>query len=328
MLGAPVYGRLAGYLALDPSPAVAVLGERTGWDAGLRLFGAVHFLVLTGAAPHALDGAPEPFLEALSTHAAALTAFIATQGVQTNETQRCVGLLPCFLTIASETGLPLELLELGPSAGLNLLVDRYRYRYREGSFGPSDALLSFEADERGRAVPSRLLGLKSASDTVSLAPLVVRRRRGIDLAPVDVTTAEGRTLLRAFLWPGRADRVARLEAALATFSREPVKPELLEGDYVKLLPGLLSDRPDDAVTVVFQTASTGYLSDTERHSLAMRLEEAGADGRPLALVSTRTPAEREFDFDDRWELELRVWPGNARLAAFIDFHGNWLEWLL
>jgi hypothetical protein len=327
MLGAPVYARLAGHLALDPEPALAVLGEQTGWDAGLRLLGAVHYLVLTGVAPHALDGDPGPFLEALEVHSDALTEFIATQGVQTNETQRCVGLLPCFLTIALETGLPLELLELGPSAGLNLLVDRYHYAYRNGSFGSPDALLRFVADERGHAVPAALLEPTSASDTVSLSPLGVRRRRGIDLAPVDVTNHKGRTLLRAFLWTGRADRIARLEAALATFAQEDPKPELVKGDYVKLLPRLLDERPADAITVVFQTASTGYLGPTERASLRESLEQAGADGRPLAWISTRTPDELEHAHDDRWELELRVWPNKARLVAFLDFHGNWLDWL-
>jgi hypothetical protein len=294
-----------------------VLGGRDSWDAVLRLFGAVHYLVLTGVAPRALDGDPEPFFQALDTHAPELAEFIATHGVQTNETQRCVGLLPCFLTIAARTGMPLELLELGPSAGLNLLLDRYRYTYRNGSFGPGDALLGFTVDERGSPVPAALFGTS----------LTIRRRRGIDLAPVDVTTEEGRWLLRSFLWPGRDDRVARLEDAVATLAREESKPELIQGDYVELLPRLLADRPADAVTVVFQTASTGYLSAADRASLRESLEAAGADGRPLALVSTRTDDEREHAHDDRWELELRVWPEPARLAAFIDFHGNWLEWV-
>ena len=51
MLGSPVYGRLAGRLAEDPRPARAILGDDASWDLGLRLFGAVHHLVLTGAAP-------------------------------------------------------------------------------------------------------------------------------------------------------------------------------------------------------------------------------------------------------------------------------------
>ena len=56
MLGSPVYGRLARHLAEDPRPAHAILGDDASWDLGLRLFGAVHHHVLTGAAPEALSG--------------------------------------------------------------------------------------------------------------------------------------------------------------------------------------------------------------------------------------------------------------------------------
>ena len=56
--------------------------------------------------------------------------------------------------------------------------------------------------------------------------------------------------------------------------------------------------------------------------------EVASDGRPLAWVSTRRHDERESARDDFFELELRVWPGPSRLAAHLDFHGNWIEWLL
>jgi hypothetical protein len=315
-LGSPVYARLAEQLALDPSPVEAVLAGDIGWDIGLRLFGGVHHLVLTGAAPDALSGRSEAFTDALAEHEAALTSWMAEQGVQTNEVQRCIGLLPAFLTIARETGLPLELLELGPSAGLNLLLDRYRYVYREGAWGPSDAPLVLDAVEEGRVPGSLLTGT-----------LPIRRRRGIDLSPIDATTDEGLTLLRSFLWPGREDRRVRLDAAVEVLRSAPEAPDLIRGDYVALLPSLLASRPVDAVTVVFQTASTGYLPVELRDRLRATLEGAGADGRPLAWVSTRTSDEMEGERDDAWDLELRVWPGSMRHVAHLDFHGNHLDWI-
>lgn len=316
MLGSPTYGRLAGLLAEDPGPAREILGDDASWDLGLRLFGAAHWLVLTGVAPDALSGDPREFTAALAAHAPELRRFVGEQGVQTNETQRCVGLLPAFLTIGRQTGLPLDLIELGPSAGLNLVFDRYRYAYAAGEWGDPEALVVFRADERA-PVPGDLLR----------APLEVRRRRGIDLAPVDVTGADGARLLHAFLWPGPEERVTRLDAAIETLRRSPHQPELVQGDYVELLPPLLAARPADAVTVVFQTASTGYLSPGDRLRLHAALDAAGADGRPLAWVSTRAEDEREHADDDSWELELRVWPEPARMVARLDFHGNWLEWI-
>jgi hypothetical protein len=232
--------------------------------------------------------------------------------------QRCVALLPAFLTVARETARPVELLELGPSAGLNLLLDRYRYVYAGGTRGPSDAQLELVANERGRPVPARLLATE----------LEVRRRRGIDLAPVDATSEEGYLLLRSFVWPGLEDRVRRLDAAVATLRAEPERPQLIRGDYVERLSAVLARRPGDAVTIVFQTASTGYLPAAAAARLRSSLDAAGSDGRPLAWVSTRRDDEREGAVADAYELELRVWPGQARLAAHLDFHGNWLEWLL
>lgn len=281
----------------------------------LRLFAAVHYLVLTGVAPDALSGRFEDFAAALSGHEGALRARIETHGVQTNEVQRCTMLLPTFLDASAETGLPLELIELGPSAGLNLLVDRYRYRYANGSFGAEDALVELTVDEHGGRVPAALLE----------RDLVVRRRRGIDLAPVDATTAEGYLLLRSFIWPGLDERVARLDAAVETLRRMPEPPELIAGDYTAVLPTLLADRPADALTVVFETFSTIYLPEVAARQLAGVLEAAGADGRPLAWVSVR-----RWDLgagkDATFELELRVWPDGGHVVARVDPHGNTLDW--
>ena len=97
---------------------------------------------------------------------------------------------------------------------------------------------------------------------------------------------------------------------------------------VDLLPALLEERPADALTVVFQTASTGYLSRDRFDALREALERAGADGRPLALVSSRRGDENETDIGAAgWELEARLWPDPARLVALVDYHGNWLDWL-
>lgn len=307
---------MAGQLAADPRRARAILGDDASWDIGLRLFGAVHHHVLTDVAPAALSGDWDDFAAALDVHAGSLGRFVREQGVQTNETQRCVALVPAFLTLARETGLPLDLVELGPSAGLNLVFDGYRYRYAEGTFGDPLGRLTFDAAER-RQVPAALL------DT----PLQVRSRRGIDLAPVQVTEPADVVLLHSFLWPGLDERVERLDAAIETFRAAPSRPELLRGDYVDLLPDLLAQRSANALTVVFQTASTGYLADDRYEELRRALEHASADGRPLAWVSSRRREERETDVGDAWELELRIWPEPARLVALVDFHGNWLDWV-
>lgn len=273
--------------------------------------------MLSGVAPDALSGRFDDFAAALRDHADELRRRLDTHGVQTNEVQRCASILPALLAASAETRLPLELVELGPSAGLNLLVDRYRYRYANGTFGPEDALVELTVNERGGRVPRALLDLG----------LVVRRRRGLDLAPIDATSADGYLLLRSFLWPGLDDRVARLDAAVETLRRMPDPPELIAGDYVELLPAVLAERPADALTVVFETFSAIYLPDRAVRALDAALEAAAADGRPLAWASVRRwdhAAGRDADF----VLELRIWPGATRVAAHIDPHGNSLDWRL
>jgi hypothetical protein len=233
--------------------------------------------------------------------------------VQTNEVQRCFALLPAFLTLARDHGAPaLDLVELGPAAGLNLLWDRYAYRYRAGRWGSSELLLHGVEYE---PVPLEVLARR----------VEVRRRLGIDLNPVDVTTVEGARLLRAFIWPGRVERAQRLRRAIGILRDEP--PTLVRGDYVELLPSVLAERDDEALTVVFQTASTGYIGAERRAELRVLLEAAGREG-PLGWVSTRAAEElEEEDRDDSYELEVALWPGGERRFLLrSDFHGNWIRW--
>lgn len=310
-LGSPLYAHLAEH-CID-EPFLDELVPTWKWHTPLQLFGGVHYLVLAGEAPDALSGRWEDFRAALEEHDDFLTRFVAEQDVQTNEVQRCFALLPAFLFVARAAGAStLDLLELGPAAGLNLLWDRYEYEYERGRWGGASQL-TLRGEER-RAVASDLLA----------TTVTVRRRRGVDLNPVDVTTDHGARLLRAFLWPGREERVARLNGAIEILRSDP--PDLIQGDYLELLPRLLGERDRDEVTVVFQTASTAYLRTAERARLRAIVDEAGAEG-PLAWISTRAHDEREEPRDDSYELEVAVWPGGERQFLLrTDFHGNWIEW--
>jgi hypothetical protein len=232
--------------------------------------------------------------------------------VQTNEVRRSWTLLPCFLEVARRLEADtFDVLELGASAGFNLLWDRYRYRFEAGSWGARDAALELDGTER-QLVPNELL---------AYAPRV-RRRLGVDLDPVDVTTEEGALRLRSFVWPGQEGRLERLDRAIAAVRREP--PELVRGDLPELLPELLASRADGAPTVVFQTAVLGYLGEPGWERAQAALAEAGRDGG-LAFVWTDRPAP---DVHTHWGLWLRLWPGGQpELLAEADFHGAWLRWL-
>ena len=143
---------------------------------------------------------------ALERHGAFLRRWCAEQEVQTNEVQRSWALLPAFLSL--DDGRPFDLLELGPSAGLNLLWDRYAYRYSSGAWGSGE--LELRGDDR-LPPPAALFERR----------VEVVRRRGVDLSPIDVTTAEGARVLQAFVWPDQTERLDRLRRAIDVARARP-----------------------------------------------------------------------------------------------------------
>jgi hypothetical protein len=305
--GSLLYADVCRRLADDEAVAAIVAGA-IRWDFPIRLLGALHYLQLA----HELD--PWRSLhDVLIDRREELRDFVADHDVQTNEVGRCFALLPAFLELARGGERPLELLELGPSAGLNLLFDRYRYHYDAGDWGPHDAEIVLSARER-RGVPADLLATGVA----------VRRRRGIDLHPIDVCDDDATRVLKAFVWADQPDRLARLDRALAHARREP--PELIRGDYVDLLPDVVKERDADSLLVVFQTASTQYLPRTRYDELRRVLRDASREA-PLAWVSTQRHDEEAGRFDG-WALELASWPEqDARVVAYMGYHGEWLDYV-
>jgi hypothetical protein len=291
-----LYADLCRRLAVDPR--VDDIAPDLSWDLPLRLLSGLHYLVLDGEASW------DDLDDALDRHAEFLARWTAEQDVQTNEVQRSWGLLPAFL--AESDGRPLDLLELGPSAGLNLVWDHYRYRYRTGEWGTGP--LELAGDDR-LPPPAELLQRR----------VEVIRRRGVDLNPVDVTTERGARLLQAFVWPDQTERLERLRRAIEVVRRDP--PQLMQGDYVEALPSLLRNRRDGAKLIVFQTASTMYLDRKSADRLRAALHEAGRED-PLAFITTGRAPD-----DDGFALEVEHFPdGRSERLAIFDFHGAWLDW--
>lgn len=278
----------------------------------LRLLAGVHRLVLTGDAPTlaghypSVGGTPgrrleADFLAVVAGHTGRLAADLAA-GVQTNEPGRSAALLPGYLELA-RLGLPLRILEVGASAGLNLLFDRYRYEQPPWSWGPSDSPLVVDAPFLG---PPPL-----AAPTIRVV-----ERRGCDLDPIDPTSEAGRTRLRSFVWPDQPDRRARLDAAVAVAADHPVVLE--RADAVSWLAGVLAHPVPGAVTVVTHSIMFQYLSAADRRTFLATIEAAGAradDGAPLAWLRME-PA------GDRADVRLTCWPGGeTRRVARSAYHG-------
>jgi len=283
---------------LAEDPRVDDLAPDLSWDLPLRLLAGLHYLVLGGEASWDDVG------DALDRHGEFLATWMVEQDVQTNEVQRSWALLPAFLSVWD--GRPLDLLELGSSAGLNLVWDRYRFAYASGAWGAGD--LELRGDDR-IPLPAELLGRE----------VTVVRRRGIDLNPVDVTSDRGARLLRSFIWADQPARLERLDRAIEIARNEP--PQLMEGDYVEALPSLLRNRREGALLVVFQTASTMYIDRAGADRVRAAFHDAARD-EPLVYVTAGRAAD-----DDGFSLEVVRYPsGVAERLAVFDFHGEWLDW--
>jgi hypothetical protein len=282
----------------DPRLA-EIVGPEPGWEAPLQLLGGMHYLVLGGEAS---------WNDSPAEHAEFLSGFVRTQGVQTNEVQRSWVLVPLFGRVGERTGADVvDLVELGPSAGLNLVWDRYRCDYEAGAVGPLEARVLLRGEER-RPVRESLL---------ERVPRV-RDRVGIDRAPIDLRDPEGARLLKAFVWADQTDRLERLDLAIETLRDDP--PQLVRGDFVELLPAVLADRAPDAVTVVFQTAALGYVDEVGRARIRQTL--ADADERPLAFISAGNPRTGVQD----WGLRIVYFPSEEReFVGHAEYHGRWLD---
>jgi hypothetical protein len=297
--GDAVYGVLQGH---EDDPGTSVVA--------LRLMGAVHRLVLRGDAPALAAHYPSAggrtgdvwpaFTALLRDHRDELRRLVENP-VQTNEPGRCVALLGGFLEVARQTGMPLRLLEVGASAGLNLRFDRYRYELGDERWGPADSPL---------LIRSRLARAGRPPLDTSLE---IGSRAGCDPRPVDPRTEEGRLTLTSYVWPDQLERLGRLRAALAVAGEVDAPVERAgAADWIE---ARLAEPAPRTATVVFHSIVMQYLPDEERK----RFERA-VQSHDVAWLRME-PADEAAD------VRLML-AREDRLIARAGYHGDFVEWLV
>lgn len=326
-MGAPFTGRLIRLLCEHLDDATA-LGRRVlGWPEAtlrsdlvpLRCCGALNLKVRGGVAPMlaqhypphlATDaGLAAALADTIARHDRSLTAFLDSPP-QTNEVARSGVLLAGFLAIAATTRMPLALLELGASAGLNLMFDRYAYDLGEGR--------TWGADGARVRIPCLWSGAAPSLAT----PIEVVSRAAVDLRPISASEPKDRERLLAYIWPEQTDRVRRIEAALDMLAAARVTVEA--DDAVGWAKRRLA-APQTAATcrVVYHSVFLQYLPQEARQALRSVLESAGAAAtteRPFAWLAM----EAAPDAPTTCQLTLRLWPGGERrVLAQVDWHGKW-----
>ena len=243
----PLYEWLSTCIADDSEVLELAAFCNPGQPAPNLFLGAAHLVLLENSdhplsayyasmveSPKDREGAFPHFRSLCLDHRERIAETVSTRMVQTNEVGRCAVLLPAF-AIAAERSAAREaaFVEVGASAGLNLLWDRFHYEYGEqASWGDSSSPVRLACEPRGEPLPA----IPDAMPGVAM-------RVGIDLAPVDVGNADAVAWLRALIWPEHRHRVAALEGALRIAASE--RPTLIAADALDALPGVLDSVPHD-----------------------------------------------------------------------------------
>lgn len=283
----------------------------------MRLTGGLNALVRRGRLPelaaHYPPHPPGPDL------AAALAAAIRDADAelqawldgppQTNEVARSGVLMAGLLVIAAETGLPVELFELGASAGLNLRLDAYAYRLGDTVVDRPGAPV---------ALAPRWQGASPTAATVT-----VTARRGVDLNPLDVTDPATRERLLAYVWPEQPERVDRLARALDAAAADP--PPIDREDAAGWVERLVAPKPGSVGVVQHSIAFQYFPAETQARIAAHMARQGALAGAQAPLAWLRFELEPGEELPS---LRLTLWPGGEdRRLAWAHPHGAHIDWL-
>ncbi len=361
--GAVTYGTICRGAADDPELLDLVARAPVTQQRPNLLLAAVHFLLL-GGAPHPLAThydtvaaylGTDPvapvghlrleFKDFCMTHRDELLELIATGSTQTNEVGRCTALLPALSHIAAgyDRGEPLGLLDLGTSAGLNLLFDRYAYSYRRRDGGgegegdhPDSDHATVEAGDPSSAVRLECSVRGGLSSLPSLEVPSVTDRAGLDRAPIDPRNEAGARWLLACMWPDHLPRFARVRAALEIARADAHPPVLHTGDMVDDVGAVVETVAPGQPLVVFHSWVAAYLTEARQRELVDAVRRLSTS-RPVhylyaeSPVDTRglptPPSPEPSPTSDVATVLVHVPPNGAAVRlADMHHHGRSLRW--
>ncbi len=270
------------------------------------------------------EGAPSlaeayPFFrEFVLAHSAELRTLLPTARLQTNEVTRCANLLPAF-TLAYQRGgyQPLHMIEIGCSAGLNLLWNQYRYQYGSGLTTEGILVGALTSPVQIRC---EVLGLHLPPLPEATLP-VVANCQGIELVPRDISDEEDMRWVRAAIWPEELGRHQVLDAAIR-FARQRGVP-LHKGDACDLLPALLDAIPQHHTAVVWSSFAVNQGPIKVKECIDAQIADASRK-RTLYRVSL------EFLDQAGPQLELMTYEQGRmvkqELLARCAVHGEHMIW--
>jgi hypothetical protein len=326
-VSSPLYRSLCRTVAGDQFVLDLLTQRRPGQQPSFLLFGAVHYLLLGGAA-HPLAGyypslrgtaAADPagagpvLLDFCRAYRDELAELIRTRLVQTNVVKRSAALRIALWAAGRRCAQPLHLIEVGASAGIHLHVDRYRYVVGGRTFGRPGAAVTIETQWRGPGQPPDL------DDVPAIAS-----RTGVDLHPVPAADPAERIWLRALVWPENQHAADLLMAALESVAADP--PAIVAGDAINVCPELGRSLPPGQPRLVFHAATRMHVPQARRAAFDEAIDSI-ADGGPLFHAWLEPPLAPHHGLAGaRGEMMLAMHgPGENRAVPLAQVDGH-LEW--
>jgi hypothetical protein len=293
----PAYEALASAAAADAGIVGFVASLPTAKRQPNLLFAAARYLL---GAPAGIGSLRDLVRES----PAELAAVICARRTQTNEPARCAVLLPLLAQLPE----PLALIDVGASAGLTMLFDRYSYDYCGHRLTGADP----DAPTLGCQVagpvplPNRI-------------PAIVWRT-GLDLNPLDVTSDDDVRWLTCLVWPDEEDRAQRLAAAIASARHDP--PPVIRGDLLTDLPAVVEQAPAGATIVVYHSSVLYYITPVQREQFAQTVR-----GLDVTWLTSEAPGVVPGTGRPPRDGQMTVLARDGRPVALADSHGTRLEWL-
>jgi hypothetical protein len=273
VMGTPLYATLCARGASN-AEIVALVSRGKEGAAPMHLFSSVHYLLLQDPTdplsrffatltpnPQAPENAFPEFVRFCREHREEILKLLDTRTVQTTYAERCKTLMPLLSRVADEAGEPLNLVEIGCSAGVLLTFDKYAYEVeRGGRLGAADAPLTLSlAVVGGRPLRIPRIGA----------------RIGLDLRVLDVSSEDERRWLLALSFPEHREQQAALATALNVVARTPMR--MIEGDALDTLGAVLAETPDPLC--VFHSACLMYWPSQAKAALETLLVDASRNRR-------------------------------------------------
>ncbi len=324
--GAPCTGRVVRAMLALLETDTAVGRRMANWQGlaledamPLRINGGLHNLVLTGE-----DRRLEPVYAGLITDQNTIDALVVDVvrtydarllpwldgPPQTNEAGRSWAFMSALLWLSERLGPEFELCEIGASAGVNTMMERYHFNLGGVETGPQSPM-HIHPEWRGLPPPD--------------SPVHITSIRGCDQAPIDLSDPEAALRLKSYVWPEAAARMGRIEAAIELASQKP--PQIVRqdaGDFVREM--LAAPQTEGVTRVLCHSIVWQYIPQDTRAAIEEAMLTAAAQAtaeRPLAWVSLETNRDTF-----RHELHVRYWPGGGApvLLGCGHPHGAWAEW--